>query len=258
MASRSASSSSGYASPVVAGGLSLAGVRRSAERVRGRRVGDRPLPKAGGRDWSEWHAGYDRDSAQRRRLQVVQARIRDVLASQARGAIQVINPCSGQGRNLLPVIAEHPRRADIRARLVELDPRNVKIATTAAARLGLSDVEVVEGDASLTACLEGVAPAHVILACGVFGNISNEDIVHTIEQLPTLCAPAATVIWTRGRRPPDLRAAVRGWFTERGFEELSFQGEPEPFGVGVHRLVGKPRPFDPSLKLFTFGTRTPA
>ena len=60
------------------------------------------------------------------------------------------------------------------------------------------------------------------------------------------------MIWTRGNRPPDRRAAVRQWFDERGFEELFFRGEPEEFGVGAHRLVREPEPFDPGLKLFTF------
>jgi hypothetical protein len=244
----------------VAGGSSLAGVRRPAERVRRRRVA-RPVgrpQRSVGRDWFGWHEGYDRDSAQRRRLAVVQGRVRDVFDAQAPGPIQVIYLCAGQGQNLLPVIAAHPRRADIRARLVELDPRNVEVAATAVERLGLSNVEVVEGDASLTAGLEGAVPADVVIVCGVFGNISNEDVLYTLEQSPTLCVPRATVIWTRGRKPPDLRATVRGWFGEHGFEELSFQGEPEPFGVGVHRLASLPRPFDPGVKLFTFGTRTPA
>jgi hypothetical protein len=33
----------------------------------------------------------------------------------------VISLCAGQGRDLLGVLADHPRREDVRARLVELD-----------------------------------------------------------------------------------------------------------------------------------------
>jgi hypothetical protein len=35
---------------------------------------------------------------------------------------------AGQERDLLPVLAEHPRPVDVTARLVELDPRNVRLA----------------------------------------------------------------------------------------------------------------------------------
>jgi hypothetical protein len=37
-----------------------------------------------------------------------------------------------------------------------------------------------------------------------------------------LCRPGATVIWTRGRRPPDLTPQVRAWFSENGFGEVAF------------------------------------
>jgi hypothetical protein len=205
-------------------------------------------------DWLEWHSAYDRDSSLSRRLHVVQGQLRAVLDGQASGEIRVISLCAGQGRDLLPVVAAHPRRPDIRARLVELDPENTRIAAQAAEAAGLTAVEIVNGDASLTKSHAGAVPANIVVACGVFGNISAEDIEGTIEQLPTFCAPGATVIWTRGRcrRDQDPRPAVRRWFGEQGFQELFFQGEPEEFGVGVHRLTAEPRPFDPGRKLFTF------
>jgi hypothetical protein len=168
------------------------------------------------------------------------------------GAIQVISLCAGQGRDLLPVIAAHPRRPDICARLVELDPRNAQIAGATAGAAGLTNVEIATADASLTASYAGAVPAHLVLACGIFGNISDEDIAHTIKHLPTLCARAGAIVWTRGPSAPDLRPTIRGWFSDQGFEELFFQGEPESFGVGVHRLATEPKPFDSRVKLFTF------
>ena len=203
------------------------------------------------RDWLSWHEVYDRDSAHLRRLRVVRDCVRRTLDFQIRGPIQVLALCAGQGRDLLPVMAAHRRRLDIRARLVELDPGNVLVAIAAAEELGLTGLEIVEGDASLTASFEGAVPANIILACGIFGWISDKEILHTIEQLPTLCAPQATIVWT------DHRDTVRRWFSQQGFEELAFQGEPGRFGVGVHRLTSDPKPFDPRVKLFTFGTTTP-
>jgi hypothetical protein len=68
-----------------------------------------------------------------------------------------------------------------------------------------------------------------------------------------LCAPGATVIWTRHRRPPDLTPTVRRWFTDAGFEGIDFVA-PDGFlfGVGVQRLTARPAPFVADTKLFEF------
>lgn len=93
----------------------------------------------------------------------------------------------------------------------------------------------------------------MVLACGVFGNVTNEDVQNTIAALPTLCAPGATVLWTRHRFPPDLTVEIRGWFDASGFEELGFVGPREHlFGVGAHRLVVPPRSPAADHRLFTF------
>ena len=206
-----------------------------------------------GEDWVAWHESYDRESSLRRRLEVVQAQVARALDARPPGPIKVIGLCAGQGRDLLPVVASHPRRDDVHARLVELDPRNVELAKASAEAFRLTQIEIVAGDASLTSVYAGAVPADIVLTCGVFGNVSDEDIAYTIEQLPTLCSSGATVVWTRGAgKGSDLRPAVRRWFGEAGFEELFFRGEPESFGVGVHRLAVEPRAFDPGLKLFIF------
>jgi hypothetical protein len=202
-------------------------------------------------DWVGWHGAYDdRDSSLARRLRVVQGQLEAALDRQAPGEIRLIGLCAGQGRDVLPVVATHPRGPDVRARLVELDPHNTRLAADAAA--GLDAIEIVTGDASLTESYAGAVPAHVVLACGVFGNIADDDVASTIEHLPELCAEGATVIWTRGATTSDLRTTMRRWFAGRGFEELFFEGEPEGYGVGVHRLIAEPKPFDPDRKLFTF------
>ena len=99
----------------------------------------------------------------------------------------------------------------------------------------------------------GAVPADLVLVCGVFGNITDADIRRTVETLPTLCAPGATVIWTRHRRPPDLTVDIRQWFTTAGFEEVGFTTADDVlFGVGAHRLVGAPAAFAPDRRLFAF------
>jgi hypothetical protein len=203
-------------------------------------------------DWRAWHAGYESpDSELGRRLALVQAQLRDVLDRAAPGPIRAISVCAGQGHDLIGVLAEHPRRVDVSVRLVELDAHNVELAQAAAVAAGLDAVEVVAGDASLTDAYVGAVPADVVLLCGVFGNISEPDIVNTIEQLGQLCAPNATVIWTRHGRPPDLVPAIRETFKRCGFDELAF-GEAPPFGVGVNRLLVAPQPLQPGARLFDF------
>jgi hypothetical protein len=203
-------------------------------------------------DWRTWHEDYAAPgSALGRRLAVVQAHVRAALDRSAPGPVQAISVCAGQGHDLIGVLAEHPRRADVAARLVELDEHNALLARRAAEDAGLDGVEVAAADASMTDAYEGAVPADLILLCGVFGNISAEDIAYTVSHLPRLCAPEATVIWTRHRHPPDLTPYIRETFERAGFGELAFEDSP-PFGVGANRLIRPPLPFASGVRLFEF------
>ena len=208
----------------------------------------------GERDWRAWHEPYDQQgSSLARRLEIVQRRLVDALDSSPDGPVTVISMCAGQGRDLLGVLDDHRRRADVHARLVELDERNVGYAIDTVAARGLHHIEVVLGDASTTSAYEGMAPADVVLVCGVFGNVSDEDIHATILELRHLCRRGSTVIWTRHRRPPDRTPRIRAWFSEAGFEEVAFDCEDGfLFGIGTHRFVGEPRPFRSGIRLFDF------
>ena len=203
-------------------------------------------------EWVAWHDGYSPGSPLARRLAVVQGMIRAALDDAAPGPIAVISMCAGDGRDLLGVLAGHPRRADVHGRLVELDPDLAEHARTHAAAVSPA-IDVVTGDAARAASYSGAVPAGIVLACGIFGNITDDDIHNTIAHLPELCAPHATVIWTRGTFAPDLTPAIRVWFMEAGFSELDFVTVPDTIaGVGVNRLNSSPHEFDPDLQLFTF------
>lgn len=204
-------------------------------------------------DWHAWHDDYDRPASNlARRLRAVQERIRLVLDDCPPGPIQVISLCAGQGRDLIEVLTGHRRRDDVRARLVELDPRNAAFARAAAEAAGLGQVEVVTGDAALTDHYRDVVPAELVLVCGLFGNITDTDIERTVDACSGLCASGGTVIWTRHRGSPDRVPLICGWFEERGFERLWVSGPDAGFGVGVHRFGGEPRPLSPGAGLFTF------
>lgn len=203
-------------------------------------------------EWVGWHEGYAPGQPLALRLGVVQGLIRSALDSRPPGPIRVVSMCAGDGRDLLGVLPGHPRRRDLHARLVELDP---DLAARGAARAESlsSTIDVVNADASLTSAYTGAVPADMVLVCGVFGNISDDDINRTVAALPSLCAPGATVIWTRGTFAPDLTPAIRSWFEAGGFTELSFVSVPgTTVGVGANLLTSAPPPFDPNVRLFTF------
>ena len=205
-------------------------------------------------DWSAWHRAYDdADSSLSRRLRYVQQFLRDAIDARE-GPIRIVSMCAGEGRDVIGVLAEHPRRAEISARLVELDPRSAAIARTGIERAGLAQVEVLEADAGLTDSYAGAVPAEIVLACGVFGNVSDADVLRTVQVLPCLCAPGATVLWTRGReRDRDFALTIRRWFGENGFEDVAYAAPDDAhFRVGSQRLLAVPRPFDPRVTFFRF------
>src|ERR1700742_2284341 len=207
------------------------------------------------RDWLEWHRDYDDPgSLLSRRLELVQGHLHAELDRAPAGDIRLISLCAGQGRDVIGVLAGHPRRDDVRARLVELDERNVAIARQAAQAAGLDGVEVLQADAGTTDACAGAVPAQIVLVCGIFGNITDGDIRTTVAALPSLCAPGALVLWTRHRRPPDLTPAIRSWFEQAGFREEAFHTSPDGFmSVGAHRLTGVPGALGLGQRLFTFG-----
>ncbi|MBO0808127.1 MAG: SAM-dependent methyltransferase, partial [Actinobacteria bacterium] len=73
------------------------------------------------RDWRAWHERYDDPgSSLALRLCAVQQQITAILDDAPPGPLRAISMCAGQGRDLLPVLARHPRGRDVTARLVEL------------------------------------------------------------------------------------------------------------------------------------------
>jgi hypothetical protein len=192
------------------------------------------------------------DSPLARRLRVVQERIRLALDACPPGPLQIVSLCSGQGRDLLEVLPAHSRRENVRARLVELDPANTAIAKGAAVAAELDQVEVVTADAALTDHYRGMVPADLVLVCGLFGNITDDDIERTIDTCSHLCKTGGTLIWTRHRREPDTVPMICGRLETRGFQREWLSEPGAGFGVGVHRFEGEPQPLVPGLRMFTF------
>jgi hypothetical protein len=205
------------------------------------------------RDYRAWHDDYQRPGSRlHQRLQVVIRMIRTALDELPAGTIRVVSSCAGQGADLLGAADGHPRARDLTGRLVELEPANVEAARERIAELDLR-LEAVQADASTSDAYLAAIPADLVLACGIFGNISDEDVERTVRFLPALCAPGARLIWTRHPRDAALFERLQGWVVEAGFEPVELEVDPElHWGVGSARLVGEPPPFQPGQHLFTF------
>jgi hypothetical protein len=208
-------------------------------------------------DWAAWHAAYDDPSSPLSvRLRLVRLRLSEAIDRAPPGPVRLVSLCAGQGRDVTGVLPGHPRRDDVHAVLVESDPRNAAVARGAAASAGLAQIEVREADAAAVASFADALPADVLLLCGIFGNVSDEDIKRTVEASAAMCAPGATVIWTRHRRPPDVTVQVRAWFAASGFDELAFDapGTDTMTGLGTNRLRRPATAGLPDRPLFTFGS----
>ena len=214
------------------------------------------------RDYVPWHAAYDDPhSVLSARLREVQAQIAAFLDRTAPGSVQVISVCAGEGRDLLGVLAAREDGERVTGALIEIDERICAVAEEAIERLGAECRLIVRrADAGLLAAYDGLRPADLLLLSGIMGNITPADIRRLIHAGRTLCAPGATVIWTRGAQEPDLGADIRAWFDEAGFAQVALAERVggTALRVGVERLVadpGAPLPADVAPhdgRIFTF------
>lgn len=154
--------------------------------------------------WDRWHDAYDDpDSDLSERLIATQHRLADALDEAPRGSIRIISACAGQGHDVIGVLKNHSRASDVHARLVETDDHNVRVARDRIATAGITGVEVLQADAGVTGTYRKAVPADVLMLCGIFGNVSDEDVRRTVSNASRLCAPQAIVLWTRHTRDPD-------------------------------------------------------
>ena len=201
------------------------------------------------RDYQAWHRRYDDPgSGLSWRLERVRHHVDDALDEHP-GPIRVLSVCSGDGRDLLRVLAGRTDSERVSAVLLELHPELAQQARDAASTAGLTGVRVETVDASSTEAYRGAVPADVVLLVGIFGNVADADVWRLIELAPQLCRPGATVVWSRGRRlsrdlpgvtPGDLNDEVRAKLAAVGFSETVYETHDSSTlpALGVVRYEG--------------------
>jgi hypothetical protein len=205
--------------------------------------------------WQAWHQAYDDPtSSQSRRLVHVRAAIGAALDESPPGRIRLLSVCAGDGRDLLGVLERHGRAGDVSGVLVDQDEGLVAAGRAGVATRGLTGVRFEVGDAGNGRWYAEARPAQVVVACGVFGNVSEGDLRRTVRTLASVVATGGSVVWTRHRRPPDQTPAIRRWFDEDGFEEVTFEAVAGSLAtVARHRRRdGGPLPADVPPRVFAF------
>ncbi len=204
------------------------------------------------RDYERWHERYDDPGSDLSwRLGVVRDHIRAALDGHP-GPVRALSLCAGDGRDLLGALAERPDAGRVRAVLVEVHPAIAERAREAARDVA-AEVDVRQADAGDTAAYADAVPADLVLLVGIMGNITDEDLARTIAAAPALCAPGATLVWTRGRWNGDRNDVVRGRLAAAGFTEIAYDvlDEDSLPAVGACRYDGPPATL-PAGRLFTF------
>ncbi len=202
-----------------------------------------------------WHEAYDRPGSDlARRLVVVTSQLEASLDRCAPGPVRLLSLCSGDARDVLQVLATHPRAAEVTAVLVESDPFLADQIRAGAALLPQGDgkVGVRTADAGAVEVWADAVPVDVVLACGVFGNLERDQVQQCIATLPVACAPNAELIWTRGRGSEDPGPDLDRWLRLAGFEPVArVAPERARYRVGVDRYLGAARQPVPGERLFT-------
>jgi hypothetical protein len=208
-------------------------------------------------NWSEWHQQYDESPALMGRLRAVREQLRTTLDEFPAGPIEIVSVCAGDGRDLIGVLSDHPRRQDVGVSLLDTDRASLNRGRAAAEAAGVqSQVRFLLADASLARNYVGLVPADLILLSGMIGHLRNSDVPRLVGSLPMLCKFGGRVIWNRHvvlNDGANQVKVIRNLFRSAGFDEIEFHTlAPDGFAVGQVRYTGDAVPLDPNAVLFDF------
>jgi Putative methyltransferase len=207
------------------------------------------------REWSGWpEEAYQRERYQQR-LSAVHEHLTECLNLAPQGGVRSISVCSGDGRDVLGVLEFHRRAADVAAFLVELDSHSVAAGESRVKRAGLeSIVSFLNTDATIYDTYQGIAPADIILVCGVWGHVPPEERAELVTALECFCKPGGRVIWTRGVSKGTHRLeAIEAHFSGANWRKTRVSITPnEEWGVVTHQYCGLPKEIPATGRIFHF------
>jgi SAM-dependent methyltransferase len=208
-------------------------------------------------NWSTWHDEYENeDSELNARKRAVQAQVVAIATQCPPGPVTVVSICGGQAREVIGALENHPRRADVRGRIVELDEENAAFARAWAKKSGLDKLEVVTGDASLSSAYAGLPPADVVVLSGVVGHLCHPERVQLIAFMHQILRAGGYAVNTYYRLREEESQQLRDAFRAQQFEEESFETLPGKyqFTIARNRYLGRPKPLEPGVRVFNFGS----
>ncbi|WP_052128815.1 class I SAM-dependent methyltransferase family protein [Neosynechococcus sphagnicola] len=204
-------------------------------------------------DWYQWHHKYQRSPELQARLGFVKDQIVAFINQSPPGTIRILSICAGDGRDLIGSLIEHPRLKDVQAYLIELDENLVVAGRQVVEEENLSQqIQFIQGDATLRKTYQEIAPANLVLICGVFAHVPEASDL--IRNLPYFCEFQGWVIWTRfcgDQENIEKVDKIHRLFEEINFENISAIITPNGrFTVATHHYLGQPSPLPDRQKLF--------
>jgi len=207
------------------------------------------------RSWTGWPTEAYAQNRYQQRLEAVQQHLIERLDSVPCGPIRLISICAGDGRDVIGVLQTHERRKEMSAWLVELDRQSVAAGIRDASLVGLQDtVRFINGDATDYVTYQDIAPADIVLACGVWGHVPAHERVSLTSALAALCRPRGTVTWTRGISNGTARLdEIESLFVRPTWERMRITLTADKrWAVATYRYGGQSRLLPRTGRIFNF------
>src|SRR6478735_4688302 len=126
--------------------------------------------------WATWPDRAYQNEGYQQRLSVVQEHLVESLDAAPAGRVRILSICAGDGRDVIGVLQSHSRRHEVSACLVEQSGRSVRLGQDRVNAAGLNGVvSFLEGDATEFATYQAIAPAEIVLFCGVWGHVPAQE-----------------------------------------------------------------------------------
>jgi hypothetical protein len=209
--------------------------------------------RPGSRGWSGWpDEAYKREGFQQR-LSFVHDHLTECLNTAPRGAVRILSICSGDGRDVLGVLESHRRATEVTASLVELDSQSVAAGESRAKESGLeSAVRFLNTDATVFETYQAIAPADIVLVCGVWGHVPADERGQLVRAIECFCKRDGRVIWTRGVEKGRHRLEeIAAHFPDANWKKVRESIGPK-WGVMTHQYCGPQRAIPATGQIFNF------